>query len=113
MATATQEKQTPHDLLAPETIEFYREAMDALDEAGAPFLVGGAYAYARYTGIERHTKDFDVFVRPGDFDRALDAFDRKGWPTERTFSHWLGKGLKGEDFVDVIFSSGNGVARVD
>ena len=35
MATATEEKQTPHDLLAPETIEFYREAMDALDEAGA------------------------------------------------------------------------------
>lgn len=113
MATATEEKQTPHDLLAPETIEFYREAMDALDEAGAPFLVGGAYAYARYTGIERHTKDFDVFVRPGDFDRALDAFARKGWPTERTFSHWLGKGHNGEDFVDVIFSSGNGVARVD
>ena len=28
-----------------------------------PFLVGGAYAFARYTGIERHTKDFDVFVR--------------------------------------------------
>ena len=113
MATATQEKQSPQDLLAPETIEFYREAMDALDEAGVPFLVGGAYAYARYTGIARHTKDFDVFVRPEDFDRALDAFDRKGWPTERTFSHWLGKGLEGEDFVDVIFSSGNGVARVD
>jgi hypothetical protein len=113
MVTATQEKQTPQDLLAPETIEFYREAMDALDEAGAPFLVGGAYAYARYTGIERHTKDFDVFVRPEDFDRALDAFARKGWQTERSFSHWLGKGLKGEDFVDVIFSSGNGVARVD
>ena len=25
----------------------------------------------------------------------------------------LGKGYRGEDFVDVIFSSGNGVARVD
>lgn len=113
MVTATEATQTPQDLLAPETIEFYREAMDAFDEAGVPFLVGGAYAYARYTGIERHTKDFDVFVRPEDFDRALDAFARKGWPTERTFAHWLGKGLKGEDFVDVIFSSGNGVARVD
>jgi hypothetical protein len=99
--------------LAPETIAFYREAMDAFDQAGVPFLVGGAYAYARYTGIERHTKDFDVFVRPADFDRALAAFGRKGWKTERTFSHWLGKGYRGEDFVDVIFSSGNGVARVD
>jgi hypothetical protein len=111
MATLT-EIQHPAGL-SPETIAFYREAMDAFDEAGVPFLVGGAYAYARYTGIARHTKDFDVFVRPGDFDRAMEAFVRKGWQTERTFVHWLGKGYRGEDFVDVIFSSGNGVARVD
>ncbi|MFL6192885.1 MAG: hypothetical protein ACJ75H_01845 [Thermoanaerobaculia bacterium] len=113
MATLTAPPDKTTELLSPETIEFYRDAMTALDEAGVPFLVGGAYAYARYTGIARHTKDFDVFVRPGDFDRALDAFARQGWETRRTFSHWLGKGLKGDDFVDVIFSSGNGVARVD
>jgi len=99
--------------LAPETIGFYREAMQALEEGDVPFLVGGAYAYALYTGIARHTKDFDIFVRPADFDRALDAFRHKGWQTERSFSHWLGKTFRGEDFVDVIFSSGNGVARVD
>jgi len=112
IVTEAPQNQTQNQL-APETIAFYREAMDAFDQAGVPFLVGGAYAYARYTGIERHTKDFDVFVRPADFDRALAAFDRKGWKTERSFSHWLGKGYRGEDFVDVIFSSGNGVARVD
>src|SRR5262249_15911864 len=27
--------------------------------------------------------------------------------------HWLGKAHNGEDFVDFIFSSGNGVAKVD
>jgi Uncharacterised nucleotidyltransferase len=112
MAILTETPQHPAGL-SPETIAFYREAMDAFDEAGVPFLVGGAYAYARYTGIARHTKDFDVFVRPEDFDRALEAFARKGWQTERTFVHWLGKGYRGEDFVDVIFSSGNGIARVD
>jgi hypothetical protein len=105
--------ETPQSGLAPETLDFYREAMAALEEGGVPFLVGGAYAYARYTGIVRHTKDFDVFVRPGDFDRALAVFTGKGWQTERTFPHWLGKGYRGDDFVDVIFSSGNGVARVD
>ena len=113
MATATQEKQTPQDLLAPETIEFYREAMDALDEAGVPFLVGGAYAFARYTGIERHTKDFDVFICEDDFQRAEAAFQKAGYETELTFPHWLGKAFKGDDFVDLIFSAGNGVARVD
>jgi hypothetical protein len=75
--------------------------------------VGGAYAYARYTGIVRHTKDFDVFLRPGDFDRALGVLERKGWKTERTFPHWLGKAYQGDDFVDLIYSSGNGVAQVD
>ncbi|HEV7786690.1 MAG TPA: nucleotidyltransferase family protein [Thermoanaerobaculia bacterium] len=99
--------------LAPETADFYREAMAALEAAGVPVLVGGAYAYARYTGIVRHTKDFDVFIRPGDFDRALDAMARKGWKTDRTFPHWLGKAWHGDDFVDLIFSSGNGVAQVD
>jgi hypothetical protein len=103
--------QTSH--LSAETREFYREAMRAFDDAELPFLVGGAYAYARYTGITRHTKDFDVFVRPEDFDRALEVFAAKGWQTARTFSHWLGKGIQGDDFVDVIFSAGNGVARVD
>jgi hypothetical protein len=78
-----------------------------------PFLVGGAYAFARYTGIERHTKDFDVFVRPDDAQRALDVLADAGYHTEMTFPHWLGKAFSGEDFVDVIFSAGNGVARVD
>ena len=29
------------------------------------------------------------------------------------FPHWLGKIHRGEHFMDMIFSSGNGVARVD
>jgi putative nucleotidyltransferase-like protein len=113
MAISTEETPTTNPHLEEETVEFYRRAMRALDEAGVPFLVGGAYAFARYTDIERHTKDFDVFVRPDDFDPALAALARQGWETERTFSHWLGKAHQGADFVDVIFSSGNGVARVD
>ncbi|HEV2845290.1 MAG TPA: nucleotidyltransferase family protein [Thermoanaerobaculia bacterium] len=112
MATLTATPK-PNELLSEETIEFYRQAMNALDRGGVPFLVGGAYAFARYTGIERHTKDFDVFVKPEDFERALDVLGREGWKTERTFDHWLGKAYHGDDFVDVIFSSGNGVARVD
>jgi len=87
--------------------------MDALFAANVPFLVGGAYAFARYTGIERHTKDFDIFVRFEDAQRALDMLAEAGYHTEMTHPHWLGKAFSGEDFVDVIFSAGNGVARVD
>jgi Nucleotidyl transferase of unknown function (DUF2204) len=111
--TATRRPATPEETLAPEALDFYRQSMNLLKEAQVPFLVGGAYAFARYTGIVRHTKDFDVFVHPRDFDRALDAFAKAGYEVDRTFPHWLGKAFQGDDFVDVIFGSGNGVARVD
>jgi hypothetical protein len=44
---------------------------------------------------------------------VLDVFRRDGYKTELPFPHWLGKIHRGEHFIDVIFSSGNGVARVD
>lgn len=113
MTATTSETHTQPAGLSQETADFYREAMATLEAADVPVLVGGAYAYARYTGIVRHTKDFDVFIKPGDFDRALDAMGRKGWKTDRTFPHWLGKAYHGDDFVDLIFSSGNGIAKVD
>jgi hypothetical protein len=101
------------DQLAPETLAFYRGSMAKLDDAGLPFLVGGAYAFERYTGIARHTKDFDIFVHPRDVERVLDTLAAAGCETDLPFPHWLGKARCGEDFVDVIFSSGNGVAAVD
>ena len=99
--------------LDPATASFYLDALDALGRAHVPFLVGGAYAYQRYTGVERHTKDFDVFVRPEDATRALAALAALGLETQMTFEHWLGKAFRGDDYVDVIFGSGNGAALVD
>jgi hypothetical protein len=104
---------TCHNTLTPETVAFYRRALQTLQGSGIPFLVGGAYALQRYTGIVRHTKDFDIFVRPADCQRVLDTFAAAGFRTELTFPHWLGKVFGNGDFVDVIFSSGNGVATVD
>jgi hypothetical protein len=104
----------PH--LEPETWRFYRDAMSALNAASAPYLVGGAYAYERYTGIERHTKDFDIFCRQEDAEAILGVLaDALGCRTELTFPHWLGKAYNPPtgDYVDVIFSSGSGIAVVD
>lgn len=92
---------------------FYRRVLLSLSEAGVPYLVGGAYAFARFTGIRRRTKDFDLFVRPEDFERVMDVLGAEGMHGEAKFPHWLGKVGEGDHFVDVIFSSGNGVARVD
>jgi hypothetical protein len=99
--------------LDPAIREFYLRAMEILDDAEVPYLVGGAYAMAYHAGIVRHTKDFDVFVRPEDTQRTLSEFRRHGYRGELTFPHWLGKIFDGTAFVDLIFRSGNGLCRVD
>lgn len=97
----------------PDEIGARAEAIHVLQEARIPFLVGGAYAYAAYTGIYRDTKDLDLFPLKADAARALEVLERDGWRVERTDETWIYKSFKGEYFVDFIFSSGNGVATVD
>lgn len=97
----------------PDELGARARAIEVLKDAGIPFLVGGAYAYASYTGIYRDTKDLDLFPRKADAARALDVLASDGWRVERTDETWIYKSFKGEYFVDFIFSSGNGIATVD
>ena len=93
--------------------DFYIDALRTLQGTGIPFLVGGAFAFAHISRVPRDTKDIDIFVRPGDCPRLLQAFEQLGDETEILFPHWLGKIHRGGHTIDVIFSSGNGIARVD
>lgn len=92
---------------------FYRDAMEVLNRAQIPFLVGGAFAFIHQAGIDKSTKDLDIFARPGDVQRLLEACANAGYETELVFSHWLAKIKSPEGFIDVIFNSGNGIATVD
>jgi hypothetical protein len=93
---------------------FYRRVLRVLDDAGVPVLVGGGFAFAQYTGIHRYTKDLDLFVRPGDAQWTLDALAAAGYRSEMIAPHWLGKVFADDvSFIDIVFSSGNGVAIVD
>ena len=96
-----------------DTNTFYRRTLHVLSDGGVPFLVGGSHAFLEYTGIVRNTKDFDLFLRRSDLDRAMDALQASGYRTELTFPHWLAKAWRYEDFVDLVFSSGNGTCAVD
>jgi hypothetical protein len=100
-------------VLDPQTCAFYRQALKAIQAAQVPFLVGGAYAFACYAGIVRHTKDFDIFVQQQHCERIFNVLHILGYHTELTHPHWLGKIFCGETHIDVIFASGNGVAAVD
>jgi hypothetical protein len=105
--------QSTLDESAQDTNTFYRRTLHVLSDAAVPFLVGGSHAFLEYTGIVRNTKDFDLFLRRRDFDRAIEALNGAGYRTELTFPHWLGKAWQHDDFVDLVFSSGNGICVVD
>jgi hypothetical protein len=101
------------DTAARYTRRFYRDVLTSLERANVPVLVGGAFAFSHFTGIQRPTKDFDVFLRREHIDRALATLAEAGFHTELTFPHWLAKARSDEFLVDLIFGSGNGVAPVD
>ena len=74
------EGPAPPAPLPKETLAFYRAVMQGLQSTDVPFLVGGAYAFASYTGITRDTKDLDIFVRPKDHERALAILAKRRIP---------------------------------
>src|SRR5207237_8920159 len=93
--------------------DFYVDALLRLKDANVPFLAGGAFAYSRYSKIDRSTKDFDIFLRRDDLSRAFAVFEAAGYHTALPFPHWLWKVQWDGNFMDLIFSSGNGIAQVD
>ncbi|MGE3508548.1 MAG: nucleotidyltransferase [Vicinamibacterales bacterium] len=93
--------------------DFYIDALRKLQTSTIPFLVGGAFAFSHHARVPRDTKDIDVFVRPEDAARVLEFFEGLGYQTERPYPHWLAKIRSDVHFMDIIFSSGNGVAKVD
>ena len=94
--------------------ERYEKVLSATLNSGVPFLIGGGYALEQYTGIRgRVMKDLDLFVRRQHVASLLRHLEACGFETELTFPHWLAKIHVASDCIDVIFSSGNGVAEVD
>ena len=97
----------------PRVAAFYRNVLQTLNASGTSYVIGGAYAFNQYTAINRHTKDLDIFIRRADYPQVGEALLPAGYETELTYPHWLAKIHCNDDFIDLIFSSGNGVAEVD
>ena len=73
------------DEVRPETAAFYRRALRLLVDAQVPFLVGGAFAHACFTGIRRSTKDMDLFIRRADYERVAALAQAQGWHAELSY----------------------------
>jgi len=107
------EKDSPSKSAASAQHAFYRDVLNLINDSQIPYLVGGGYALDHYTGIARDSKDLDLVLEPAHAEAILKLFSVHGYRTELSFPHWLGKIFGGNDVVDIIFSSGNGLCRVD
>jgi hypothetical protein len=86
----------------PAAEAFYSEVLQMMAESQIPFLVSGTYALASYTGIDRPTKDVDVFAKAGDALKMLHYFKEHGFGVEIVDERWLYRITRGQLFVDVI-----------
>lgn len=94
-------------------VKFYREVLGTLTKARVPFLIGGAFAYCRYAGIDRRTKDLDLMIEEETWPELARVLRAAGIFTKRTFPHWLGKALSPAGQVDIIFNGGSTLTPVD
>lgn len=97
---------------ADEACAFYAAILEVLNNAGAPYLVGGSHAASIYTGVPPMTKDIDVFCLAGDYPRLLKAGIDAGYEAEVEDERWIAKLKRGPWFCDVIFGSANMVQPV-
>lgn len=93
--------------------EVYKRALEAVNQAGVPYVVAGAYAIYEHTGIYRKTKDLDLFFEPSSVVAAAQALRSVGFVTRLEDDHWLAKATAGDHFIDLIYGMGNGVALID
>lgn len=84
--------------------EVLTDVVEALDDAALSYGVLGGVASAAY-GRPRWTKDIDVFCRPEDAERVLDALAGRGFDVEQTNPAWIYKGFRNDVLVDVIFKA--------
>jgi hypothetical protein len=105
------------DAIPAEDWSVYLAAIRAVEDAGVPFAVGGGMAYGCYVHRPRYTKDLDLFLRPADRERAIEAVHRAGFedyyerqPYER---HWIFRGHRDGLILDLIWEMANARAEVD
>jgi hypothetical protein len=98
----TIERKAPLITPPPAAEAFYSEVLKLMAKSEIPFLVSGTYALASYTGIDRPTKDVDVFAKAGDALKILHYFKEHGFDVEIVDERWLYRVTRGELFVDII-----------
>ncbi len=106
--TSSSEPEWPN-----EAWDCYRDALHALRKSDIKFVVGGAFATHKHTGIWRTTKDLDLLLTATEMPLALASLREQGFDTHVADPVWLAKAHRGEYFVDLITGIGNASLSVD
>lgn len=103
--------------ITDEEWEYYRQAIEALRQSRIPFMLGGGFAQAAFTGRWRNTKDIDFYVMPEHREKAVAALTRAGFSdyySKLAYDRaWIFRSTKGEVIVDIIWAMANQRAQVD
>jgi hypothetical protein len=97
----------------PEQERLFCEVLQLMNQHRIPYVVSGAFALQKHTGIWRNTKDLDLFLAPVDVPRALEMLNAAGFQTEICDPVWLCKAHRNGYFVDLITGMSNAVITVD
>ena len=98
--------------MTEKTEEFYLDALKLLNKSKIPFMLAGTLAVRVYTGIDRETKDMDIFVKPSDYPKVLSFFAESGYKTGVEDERWLAKVHKNRAYFDVIWNLQNAQTHV-
>jgi nucleotidyltransferase DUF2204 len=102
-----------HPAIPAAAAGFFIEVIRTLQVSGVRFMLGGTFAFSHYSRIPRATADLDIFVDASSVHPILGLFEELGYHTALPFPHWLAKIGGASESIDIIFSSGNGIATVD
>jgi hypothetical protein len=97
----------------PEQQRLFREVLQVLNQGGIPYVVSGAFALQKHTGIWRDTKDLDVFLPAQHVPLALECLINDGFECSVVDPVWLAKAHRGDFYVDLISGMSNAVIIVE
>jgi hypothetical protein len=97
----------------PEQRALFCEVLEHLNRVGVPYVVSGAFALQKHTGIWRNTKDLDLFLPQHAVPLALRHLKEQGFETEVRDAVWLAKAHRDGYFVDLITGMSNAIITVD
>jgi hypothetical protein len=96
---------------------FYKEVIRAIRNTGEPFALGGAFAWAAFTGVFRNSKDIDFFILPETREKLIASINDIGltdyFEKEPYDRKWIYRGTRDGWIADLIWDMANYRANLD